>query len=81
MQEHGRPRIYLRKIQPLKKELANENTMIWIWVGRNPFGKDWGLGSVTLVTVADAIRAYARRVRAASNHGAPLHGWVNRRSA
>jgi hypothetical protein len=71
-----KPRIYLRKIQPLKKGLASEDTMIWIWVGSNPVGNDWSLGSVRLVTLPEAIKAYARRVRAAANHGAPLLAWL-----
>lgn len=81
METAGKPRIYLRKIQPLKKGLANEDTMIWIWMGSNPVGNDWSLGSVRLVPLPDAIKAYARRVRAACKHGAPLHTWLQRRSA
>lgn len=81
MQEHGKPRIYLRKIQPLKKGLANEDTMIWIWAGRNPVGEDWNLGSVRLYTLEEALNRYARRVRAICNHGAPLRAWLDGRSA
>ncbi len=55
--------------------------MIWIWVGTNPVGEDWSLGSVRLFTLADAIKAYARRVRAACNHGAPLRAWLAGRTA
>jgi hypothetical protein len=78
MQEQGKPRIYLRKIQPLKKELASDDTMIWVWMGSNPVGDDWSLGSVRLITLPDAIKAYARRVRAACNHGAALRAWLVR---
>jgi hypothetical protein len=76
--EHAmtKPRIYLRKIQPMKKGLASEETMMWIWMGGNPVGEDWSLGSVRLITLPDAIKAYARRVRAAANHGAPLREWL-----
>lgn len=81
MDGQSKPRIYLRKIQPLKKGLAREDTMLWIWKGSNPVGDDWSLGSVTLITLPEAIKAYARRVRAAANHGAPLREWLERRTA
>jgi hypothetical protein len=55
--------------------------MIWIWKGSNPVGDDWSLGSVRLITLPEAIKAYARRVRAAANHGAPWPGWLARRTA
>ncbi len=54
--------------------------MIWIWVGGNPVGEDWNLGSVALITLEEAIRTYARRVRALVNRGAPLAGWLGGRS-
>ncbi len=75
----GKPRIYLRRIQPLKDGLASEDTMIWIWMGTNPVGKDWNLGSVALTPLHRAIKAYTRRVCAAANHGAPLRGWLTGR--
>ena len=50
--------------------------MMWIWMGGNPVGEDWSLGSARLITLSDAIKAYARRVRAAANHGAPLGEWL-----
>jgi hypothetical protein len=65
----------------MKKGLASEDTMIWIWLGSNPVGSDWSLGSVRLVTLPDAIKAYARRVRAAANHGAPLRVCLAGRTA
>jgi hypothetical protein len=55
--------------------------MNWIWVGRNSVGEDWSLGRARLFTLTDAIKVYARCVRAACNHGAPLRGWLARRSA
>lgn len=55
--------------------------MIWVWMGSNPVGNDWSLGSVKLVALPDAIKAYARRVRAACNHGAPLRVWLAGRTA
>jgi len=76
MAVQGKPRIYLRKIQPLKQALASEETMIWIWMGTNPVGKDWNLGSVGLTTLERAIKAYTRRVCVAANHGAPVQGWL-----
>ena len=76
MQAQGKPRIYLRKIQPLKKDLASENTMMWVWMGSNPAGNDWSLGSVRLIALPEAVKAYARRVRAACNHGAPWRAWL-----
>jgi hypothetical protein len=65
----------------MKKGLRSEETMIWVWVGSNPGGEDWRLGSVRLFTLAEAMKAYARRVRAACSHGAPLRGWAARRPA
>ncbi len=61
-QRQTKPRIYLRKIQPIKKGLAKGMT-IWIWMGVNPTGQDWNLGSVRLLTLEEAIRQYARKMR------------------
>ncbi len=55
--------------------------MMWVWMGSNPVGADWNLGSVRVIMLPEAIKAYARRVRAACNHGAPLHPWLAGRSA
>ncbi len=55
--------------------------MLWIWKGVNPVGDDWSLGSVRLITLPEAIKAYARRVRVAANYGAPLRGWLAGRTA
>ena len=63
--EGQKPRIYIRKIQPLKKGLAMEDSMISIWMGGNPVGEDWSLGSVRLFTLEDAMRQYARKLRRA----------------
>jgi hypothetical protein len=57
-----KPRISLRKIQPMKKGLATENTTVWIWVGCNPVGQDWSFGSVRLFTLEHAIKQYARKL-------------------
>lgn len=81
MEGQGKPRIYLRRVQPLKKGLASDDTMMWVWMGSNPVGNDWNLGSVKLVARHDAIKAYARRVRTACNHGAPLRAWLAWRTA
>ena len=43
--------------------------MIWIWVGGNPAGEDWSLGSVRLFTLADALKLYRRKLQKA---GGPL---------
>ena len=47
----------------MKKGLATEDTMIWIWVGGNPVGRDWSLGGVRISTLEEAMRAYARKLR------------------
>ncbi len=60
-QRQTKPRIYLRKIQPIKKGPAKDMT-IWIWMGGNPTGQDWNLGSVRLLTLQEAIRHYARKL-------------------
>lgn len=49
----------------MKKGLASEDTMIWIWVGCNPAGQDWSLGSVSLLTLEDAMKQYRRKLRRA----------------
>jgi hypothetical protein len=36
---------------------------------------------VRLITLTEAIKAYARRVRAAANLGAALRGWLGGRTA
>ena len=61
-----KPRIYLRKIQLRKNSLANEETMLWIWMGRNPVGRDWSLGGVPLFTLAEIIKRYKYRLKRAS---------------
>lgn len=47
----------------MKKGLASEHTMVWIWVGGNPVGQDWTLGSVRLFTLEEAMTQYARKLR------------------
>lgn len=49
----------------MKKGLASKQTMIWIWMGGNPVGQDWSLGSVRLFTLEDALKQYARKLRRA----------------
>lgn len=56
----------------MKERLASEHTMMWIWVGGNPVGQDWNLGSVRLFTLHDAMRQYKRRLRRVAD-------WVTRR--
>ena len=38
---------------------------IWIWVGTNPVGQDWSLGSAGLYSLAEAIKTYKRKLRQA----------------
>ena len=64
-QGRAKPRIYLRKIQTMAKRLASEDTMSWIWVGGNPVGPDWSLGSVRISTLEQAMKTYARKLRCA----------------
>lgn len=78
--EDGKLGIYLRKIRLPEKEPAGGDTMIWIWMGRNPFGEDWNLGSVRLLALDDVMRQYARKIRRSPAHGAPLAKWRARRS-
>jgi hypothetical protein len=59
-------RVYLRKIQIMRKALASEETMIWIWVGVNPVGHDWSLGSASLYPLEEALRHYERKLRRAN---------------
>ena len=61
-----KPRVYLRKIQIMRKALASEDTMIWIWVGTNPVGHDWSLGSASLYSLAQALKHYYRKLRRAN---------------
>jgi len=49
----------------MAKRLASEETMIWIWVGGNPVGPDWSLGSVRISTLEQAMKTYARKLRCA----------------
>ncbi len=61
-----KPRVYLRRVQIMRKPLASEETMLWIWMGTNPVGHDWSLGSVSLYSLTDALDRYEyllRRVR------------------
>ena len=60
----------------MKEGLASEDTMIWIWVGGNPVGQDWSLGSVRLFTLRDAVKQYKRRLRRAATHGGAPVGWL-----
>jgi hypothetical protein len=62
MEGQTKPRIYLRKIHPIKRGLRKGMTM-WIWVGGNPAGQDWNLGSARLFTLAEALRRYAGELR------------------
>ena len=39
--------------------------MIWIWVGGNPAGQDWSLGSARLFTVEEAMKQYWRKLQRA----------------
>ncbi len=32
--------------------------MIWIWMGTNPVGHDWSLGSVSLYSLTEAMARY-----------------------
>lgn len=47
-----------------------------IWMGRNPFGDDWSLGSVRLLSLDDAMQRYARKLRRAAADGAPFADWL-----
>ena len=67
-----KPRIYLRKIQPMAPSLASKDTMISIWMGSNPDGNDWSLGSVRLFTIQDAMLHYGRKLRRAAALGGPV---------
>ena len=58
--------MYLRKIQIMRKALASEDTMIWIWMGTNPIGHDWSLGSASLYSLAQALKHYDRKLRRAN---------------
>ena len=49
----------------MKKGLASEETMIWIWVGGNPVGRDWNFGSVRLFALEEALKQYVRKLRRA----------------
>ena len=59
-------RVYLRKIQIMPKALASEETTIWIWMGTNPVGHDWSLGSVSLYPLTVALKHYERKLRRAN---------------
>ena len=80
MEKQGKPRIYLRKVQASKKGFGSEMTM-WLWMGQNPAGRDWSLGCVSLFTLEEAMRHYARHVRALVNRGAPVRHWLDGRTA
>ena len=57
-----KPRIYLRKVQPSRKGFGNQVPM-WLWMGTSPLGRDWSLGCVSLFTLEEAMRQYARKLR------------------
>jgi hypothetical protein len=38
----------------MRKLLASEDTMIWIWMGTNAVGNDWSLESVSPCALAEA---------------------------
>lgn len=59
-----KPRVYLRKTVISLKKHALEMT-IWMWVGTNPVGQDWSLGSAGLYTPAEAMGKYKRKLRQA----------------
>lgn len=40
---------------------------MWIWMGRNPAGDDWPLGSARLFTLEEALTQYARKWRRLAN--------------
>jgi hypothetical protein len=61
--QQAKPRIYLRKIQPMNSGAASEDTMIWIWVGNNPVGHDWSLGSVRLFSIQETLLHYLGKLR------------------
>ena len=61
-----KPRVYLRKIQIMRKPLASEETKVWIWMGMNPVGHDWSLGGVSLYSLAVALKHYERKLRRAN---------------
>jgi hypothetical protein len=42
-----------------------KDSMISIWMGGNPVGEDWSLGSVRLFTLEDALKQYERKLRRA----------------
>ncbi len=42
----------------MRNRLASEDTMIWIWMGTNPVGHDWSLGSVSLYSLTEAMARY-----------------------
>lgn len=61
----AKPRVYLRRITVSRKKHAGEDMTIWIWVGANPVGQDWSLGSAGLYSLAEAIKTYKRKLRQA----------------
>lgn len=61
----AKPRIYLRRITVLRNKHAGDDMMIWIWVGTNPVGQDWSLGSAGLYSLAEAMKTYKRKLRRA----------------
>lgn len=64
MEGQTKPGIYLREIHPIRKGPGSDMA-IWIWMGANPAGQDWNLGSVRLLTLAEATRQYARKLQQA----------------
>ena len=40
--------------------------MTWIWMGANPVGHDWSLGSVSLYPLTGALKHYERKLRRAN---------------
>ncbi len=65
MRTEFRPRIYLRKLDHFGW------MMTWLWMGTNPVGEDWILGSVGLFTLERAIKSYCRKLRRAG-HGVEI---------
>lgn len=60
-----KPRIYLRRISVSLNKRAGDDIMLWIWVGTNPVGQDWNLGSAGLYSLAEAMKNYKRKLRRA----------------
>lgn len=56
-----KPRIYLRSITLTTKNGASRDA--WVWMGRNPAGRDWSLGCVGVYTLEEAMTYYRKKLR------------------